>query len=291
LTATGAIAQVTAAEHTSSGDRAKAIALVAAGFGIGSGLVAVVRGAGAGVLGFRGIFALALVPLGLVALLRRWVAEPDRYRAIEAAPDKPIPVLGAVRRRFRGRLLVLAALAFAVASITGPANSFLFVYAENVLGLSPAVTATMVVGAGATGLAGLMAGRWGADRLGRRLCGAVALCAIAAAGVLTYSGTVPAVVTGYLLAVGSGSAFAPAAGALAAELFPTEVRASVAGWTVGAGVLGGVTGLLAFGAVADAGGRFSHAAVAVFVPAALASVLFAVIPETRGRELEEWDRS
>lgn len=290
LTATGAVAQVAAAEQTPSADRAKAVALVAAGYGIGSGLVALVRGAGAGPLGFRGVFVLALVPLAGVLVARRWLVEPDRYRAVEAAEEKPIPVLGAVARPFRGRLMVLAALAFAVASITGPANSFLFVYAENILGLSPAVTAAMVVGAGVSGLAGLLAGRWCADRFGRRRSGAVTMAAIAGAGLLTYSGSVLAVIVGYLLAVAAGSAFAPSAGSLSAELFPTEIRATVAGWVVAAGVLGGAAGLLAFGAVADAGGRFSLAATAVFVPAAAASVLFALLPETRGRELEEWDR-
>jgi AAHS family cis,cis-muconate transporter-like MFS transporter len=196
LTATGAIAQVTAAEQTSAHDRAKAIALVAAGYGLGSGLVAVVRGVGAGALGFRWVFVLAVVPLALVLLARRWVTEPDRYRAVEAAADKPIPVLGAVERRFRRRLVVLALLAFAVATFTGPANSFLFVYAENVLGLSSAVTATMVVGGGAAGLGGLLAGRWGADRFGRRLSGATMLVVIAGAGLVTYSGAVAAVIGG-----------------------------------------------------------------------------------------------
>jgi MFS family permease len=289
LTATGAIAQVTAAEQTSAHDRAKAIALVAAGYGLGSGLVAVVRGVGAGALGFRWVFVLAVVPLALVLLARRWVTEPDRYRAVEAAADKPIPVLGAVERRFRRRLVVLALLAFAVATFTGPANSFLFVYAENVLGLSSAVTATMVVGGGAAGLGGLLAGRWGADRFGRRLSGATMLVVIAGAGLVTYSGAVAAVIGGYLLAVAAGSAFAPSAGALAAELFPTEIRATVAGWVVAAGVLGAVSGLIAFGAVADAGGRFSLAAATVFIPAAVCSGLFALLPETHGRELEGWE--
>ncbi len=243
-----------------------------------------------GALGFRGVFVLAVVPLALVLVARRWVAEPDRYLAVEAAADKPIPILGAVDRRFRRRLLVLALLTFAVATITGPANSFLFVYAENVLGLSSAVTATMVVGAGAAGLGGLLAGRWGADRFGRRLSGAAMLVAIAGAGLVTYRGTVPGVIIGYLLAVAAGSAFAPAAGALAAELFPTEIRATVAGWVVAAGVLGAVRGLIAFGSVADAGGRFSLAAAIVFIPAGVCGALFALLAETRGRELEEWEQ-
>ena len=65
------------------------------------------------------------------------------------------------------------------------------------------------------------------------------------------------------------------------------VRASVAGWLLVAGVLGAVGGLVAFGAVADLGNRFSLAAVVLFLPAALAAGLFWCVPETRGREPED----
>jgi MFS family permease len=113
------------------------------------------------------------------------------------------------------------------------------------------------------------------------------MVAIAGLGVLTYSGSRPALVAGYLLGVLAASTFGPAAGALANELFPTSVRASVAGWLVAASVLGAVLGLLAFGAVADIGNRFALAALATFLPSVVAVSLFALLPETRGREPED----
>lgn len=287
LTATAAVGEVSAAEETTAADRAKAVALVAAGFGIGSGLIAVVRGVAGDALGWQALFSLALVPLVLVVVAGRRVGEPDRYRAAEGREDRPLPVLGAVGRRFRRDVLALAALFFAISLVTGPATSFLFVYAESILGLSPAVTAGLVAGAGLTGLAGLLIGRWAADRLGRRRTVAGALVSVAVAGVVTYSGSALALAIGYLVAIGAGAAFAPAAGALQAELFPTSVRAAVAGWVAAAGVLGAVVGLLAFGAVADAVDRFSVAALMVCVPTAVASALAAALPETVGRELEE----
>jgi MFS family permease len=287
LTATDAIGEVSAAEHTASSDRAKAIALVAAGYGIGSGLVAVVRGVGGDALGWRPLFVLALVPLVLVVVAGRHVTEPDRYRVAAARKDKPLPVLGAVGPRFRRDVAILAALVFAVSLVTGPANSFLFFYAEGILDLSPMVTASLVVGAGGTGLVGLLVGRWGADRLGRRLTGALALVGVALAGIVTYSGPAVAAGAGYLLAVLAGSVFAPAVGAMHAELFPTSVRATVAGWLLAAGVLGAVVGLFSFGAIADVEDRFDLAALAVFVPAAVVSGLFTLLPETKGKELEE----
>jgi MFS family permease len=287
LTASNAIAGTTASEQTASSDRAKAIALLAAGFGVGAGLFAVLRGLASEAIGFRPVFALAIVGVVVVAVAGRAITEPDRYQRARTAGEHATPVLGAVHRRFLPRLLPVLGLAFAVAVVTGPANSFVFLYAESILDLSPAVSASLVAAAGVTGLAGLLAGRWGSDHLGRRVTGAAGLVGVALCGILTYSGTVPAAGAGYLLAVFSGSVFAPAAGALHAELFPTRIRGTVAGWTVAAGVLGAVTGLVAFGAIADRADRFDLAALAVFVPAAIAALLFALLPETRGQELEE----
>ncbi len=290
LSATNALAQVGAAEETGSHDRAKAIALVAAGYGVGSGLTAVISGLAKSALGFRGVFLLAVVPLAGVFLIRRWLVESDRYTVAAArAGHHPLAVFGAVGPAFRRRLMVVTSLAFAVAVITGPANSFIFLYAQNVLKLSGAVTAAMVVVAAPFGLVGLLIGRWLADHLGRRPTGAAAMVAVGLSAALTYSGSRPALLIGYEVSVLAASIFAPAAGALANELFPTDVRASVAGWNVAASVLGAVLGLLAFGALAQVGTRFdgTRAGLIIFLPVLGATALFLALPETRGREPED----
>jgi MFS family permease len=287
LAATNGLAQVTAAEQTASADRAKAVALIAAGYGTGAGVIAIVHSLAASTLGFRGVFALALVPLALLPLLSRWIEEPDRFTVAAAGPERPVPVLDAVARPFRRRLAVIVVLGFAVSVITGPANSFVFLFAQNYLRQPGFVTAGMVVGAGVAGLGGLLAGRWLADRAGRRLTGALAMMAVAVLAIWTYSGSAPALVAGYVLGTFAASVFAPAAGALLNELFPTSVRASTAGWWLVAGVLGAVTGLVIFGTVAGASHRFLVAGVVTFLPAALVMVLFWLLPETRGREPEE----
>ncbi len=286
LSATNAVSQVAAAEHTGSGDRAKAVALVTAGYGVGAGATAVLHSLASSTLGFRGIFALAVVPLAILPLVARWVSEPDRF-VMAAASDHALPVLGPVGPRFRGRLALLALLAFGIAVVTGPANSFTFLYAQNVLRLPGTVTAAMVVGAGVAGLGGLLAGRWLADRLGRRPTAAIGVAGMAACGILAYSGSSWALVTGYVAGVLAGSVFAPAGGAMVNELFPTPVRASVAGWWVLAGVIGAAAGLVVFGAIADAGNRFGVAALVTFLPAVAVVAALAWLPETRGREPEE----
>jgi MFS family permease len=291
LSSTNAIAVVVAAEETERRDRAKAIGLMTAGYGIGAGLTALVRGV-AGDLGFRGLFGLALVPLAAVPLLARRLEEPDRYQRLRAAEDPQLAaarpaVLGRVRADLRPRLWLLATLAFAIAFVTGPINTFLFVYAENALGMSRSATAAMVLAAAPIGLVGLLIGRWAADRLGRRVTAAGTQAVVALAGMLTYSGSRPALAAGYLLAILAASAYAPSFGALGAELFPTSVRATAAGWLVAAGVLGAVAGLVAFGLLTDALASFATAAVLICAPVVLTCVLFVRLPETRGLELEQ----
>jgi MFS family permease len=286
LSATNALAEVMGAEETGAADRAAAVALVSGGYAVGAGLSAIVHSLASAALGFRGICALALVPLALVWALRSWVEEPSRFRVAEASADHPTPVLGAVGRRFRGRLAILALIAFTISIITGPANSFVFLYAQDVLHLPGYQTALMVVVAGACGFGGLLCGRWAADHLGRRPTSTVAMVGAAFSATFAYSGSRAALLIGYSLGVLSGSLLAPAVGSLLTELFPTSVRASVTGWWVLAGVLGAVAGLVAFGAVADVGNRFALAAELTFLPTAAAASLFWLLPETKGREPE-----
>ena len=184
----------------------------------------------------------------------------------EAAAEHPTPVLG--RRSAPATASGCScwrSSAFAISIITGPANSFLFLFAQDVVHQAGYVTALMVAAAGVVGLGGLLCGRWLADRVGRRPTAAGAMVAIGFSGALAYSGSRPALVVGYILGVLSGSLLAPAVGSLLTELFPTSVRASATGWWVTAGVLGAVGGLVLFGAVADVGNRFAAAADITFL--------------------------
>jgi MFS family permease len=287
LAAANQLAQVAAAEQTASRDRAKAVALIAAGYGTGAGTIAIGHSLASRLLGFRGVFLVALIPLLLLPLLRRWMEEPGRYEVAHVAATHPVPVFGAVGRAYRARLAVVAGLAFAVAVVTGPANSFVFLFAQNDLHQQGIIVAAMVAGAGVAGLAGLLTGRWLADRVGRRTTGMMAMTAMALFAVLAYSGSASGLLSGYILEVFSAAVFAPAIGAISVELFPTSVRASVGGWYLAASALGAVVGLLVFGAVAGSGQRYGVAGVITFLPVILAVALFRLVPETRGREPED----
>ena len=287
LSATSAISEVIAAEHTDAAGRASAMALVAATYGIGAGLIAVLHSLLSKVIGFRGVFLLAIIPLLLVPLVRRWVTEPDRYTIVRGSDHHSAPVLEVVEGPYRFNLVIIALVAFALSFITGPANSFVFLYAQDVAHLGGVTTALMVVGAGAPGLVGLLAGRWMCDHVGRRITGAIGMVGLGVCGLLTYTGPRAALVVGYLVSIMFGSVLAPALGALVNELFATSVRASASGWFLAAGVVGAVCGLVAFGAVATTGDRFALAAAVTFIPASLVAGLFWTLPETMGRELED----
>ncbi len=283
LTTVNALAGVIAAEESTSRDRSSAIALIAVAYGIGSGAVSVGRGLLPGEPSFRVVTAFVLVPLIVIPLLARKVREPEISDAAERATGMP----GLVPAGLRGRVAVLAVLAGVLAIATGPGFTYLFVYGEGVLGATPGQLSLMVLAAGPAGLAGLLAGRYGADHLGRRGTAAVGMVLTGVALLVAYGGELPMLVVGYLGSVAAASAFGVPHGALAAELVPTTIRATVAGWVTVTSVLGAVLGLAVFGFLADFTGSFAAASRLIGILVAASSMGFVLLPETRGLELDE----
>jgi MFS family permease len=274
---------VMVAEEVASRHRAWGLSLLAVAFGIGSGTVAVTRGILPGEPSFRVVTAFALVPLLVLPLLARSIREPRI--ATEAVTDQGFP--GRIPVGWRLRVLTLALLTGALSVASGPAFTFLFVYGERVVGATPGQMSLLILASGPTGLLGVLAGRYGADRVGRRVTAGTAMAVTGCAVFVGYSGGFAALVAGYLLTLAGSGAFASPFGSLAAELVPTRARATTAGWMMVAGVLGGVGGLAAFGALADATGTFATAARLLGLGAAALCVGFALVPETRGMELDE----
>jgi len=281
LSTVNALSGVVAAEETTAATRSAGIALITAAYGLGSGIVSVGRGLLPGEPSFRVVTGFVLVPLLLLPLLARRIREPK----ITAGHLHPEGVLGTVPRVYRGRVALLAGLTGAIALATGPGFTYLFVYGERVLDATPLLLSLLVIAAGPVGLAGILAGRWGAERYGRRATGAVAMAATGLAVAYGYAGTTRDLAVGYLVTIAASSAFAPPTGALTAELVPTSVRATAAGWMTLAGVVGAVLGLTLFGVLADLTGGFTAAARTLGVLVAVLAVGFVGLPETRGTEL------
>jgi MFS family permease len=283
LSGVNAVTGVVASEETRTKDRSAAIALVTAAYGLGAGLIVVGRAALGELATFRVVTAAALIPLALLPLIVRGTREPriTRDRLSERG------ILGAVPRQYVRSVALLSALSGLIALATGPAFSYLFVYGERVLGVSPGLLALLVVLAGPAGLIGILIGRAAADRIGRNVAAGFSMAATGGAVAWAYGGTAVQLAVGYLLAIMASSSFAPPTGALGAELVPTRIRATLAGWVTFAGVLGAVVGIAGFGVLADATGGFDQAARTIGVVTALTASGFLLLPETRGMELED----
>ncbi len=284
LTGANALAGVIAAEETASRSRAAALALVGAAYSLGTGAISVLRGVAGESLGFRGVFALALVPLLLLAVFARHAGETSRFQATRVMQRRR---LGAIPRHHLPRLLLVALLTAAVGLVVGPVFTYLFVYGERVLGSSPAQMAILVLVAGPSGLVGLLAGRLAADRIGRRGTATAAMILLGTGGIIAYSDGQTQLAVGYLLAIFAAAAVIPSGGALDSEIFPTSIRATAAGWVAAAAVAGSVVGLAVFGILTDATGTFRAAAITVSLPAILLAGAYFWLPETRGMELEQ----
>lgn len=274
---------VMVAEEVASRHRAWALSLLAVAFGLGSGTVAIGRGLLPGDPSFRVVTTFALLPLVLLPLLARWIREPRI--AATTPPEHGVP--GRIPAGWRLRVCVLALLTGTLSAASGPAFTFLFVYGERVAGATPGQMSLLIAASGPAGLLGVLGGRAGADRLGRRVTAAVAMAVTGVAVYQGYSGGLVALSAGYLGALAGVGAFASPFGALAAELVPTRARATTAGWMTVASIVGAVAGLTVFGALADATGAFSSAARLLGLSAAGLSVGFTLLPETRGMELDD----
>jgi MFS family permease len=287
MSATNAVAGVIAAEEVATSDRSRALAVITVGYGVGAGLPVTLRAVTGGGIGFRTLFLVAVPLLLSLPLAARLVREPDRAARLVEAERATATRLGKVPAALRGRLALVATLTFFVAFLTGPVNTYLFLYAERVAGLSPGAQGLLAPAAALMGAAGLWAGVHLADRFGRIPTAMWSKFALAGAGVLTYSAGAWGAAVGYVLTLFIGSSYAPAVAATAAEIFPTSVRATAAGWLTVTGTVGAVIGLVVFGLVADATSSFSTAAWVVSVPAALSAVGYRFLPETKHLELEE----
>jgi MFS family permease len=281
LSATAALAQVVVAELSKPQGRATALALVTAGYGLGAGINALTHSALRGIVGFRGLFLTTAIPLISVVILRNKFPEPSDVKEVEEGR----PRFGSVGEGSLGRLLKVMAVIAATSAISGPASSFVYLYAENVVHLQKGVESGMVAISALTGLTGLMLGRRVADSWGRRPAIVIGISGIAASSLVLYAGGKPAVVAGFLAGVLSTGFLAPGGSAFPNELFATDVRASVAGWGIVASVIGGVIGLMSFGIVANQTGSFEDGALAVFIALVPALAFVVALPESLGARL------
>jgi MFS family permease len=281
LSGVNAVAGVVASEETRAKDRSAAIALVTAAYGVGAGLIVVGRAALGDVATFRIVTAAAVRP---AARCCRSSCAAHGSRASRAATSaragcsvrSPAPYVRSVallsalsgldRARHRTGVLVPVRLRRTRARhVLRTARAARRARRPGRPRRHPART-------GGGGPHRPQPRRRRVDGWDRRR------------GRLGVRRDDTRLAVGYLLAILSSSAFAPPTGALGAELVPTRIRATLAGWITFAGVLGAVIGIAGFGVLADATGGFDRAARTIGIVTALTSAgLPAAARDARGR--------
>jgi MFS family permease len=295
--------------------RGKALALMQSSWAIGEGLAALVAGLllglGSVVLapglelpGWRAVFFVGVLPALLVLWVRRRVAEPEIWRGHleqRASAGEKRPALGQARARRGGlarlwqpdlRRHAVIATVMNTATLFGYWGLFTWIPAFLALppeqggrGLTITETTLWLIVMGVGKWFGYVLFGYAADTAGRRRA---YIAYLTAAALL-----VPVFVTlkdpRWLLIVAPwvaffGTGYFSGFGAIASELFPTEIRATAMGLTYNLGRAVSAAAPFLVGALAL---RYGLPAALLVTSGAflLAAVLASLLPETKGTEL------
>ncbi len=285
------VAFVVVSEEVDAGVRGWAIGLLSALGSVGYGIAAL-GFAGINVIpyGWRGLYALALIPLLLIIPLRRILPESRRFeREAESglSPGNILVPLRALFRAYPARLGMLLAVAF-LGSMGGNAAGILFPkYLQEAHGWSPGQVTELFFLAGAIGFLGnIVAGRL-SDRFGRRMLGSLFYLLAPIMTVWMYSTHSNLVIPLWTVEVFFDTASSTIGSAFSAELFPTSYRATAGSALSVAGTTGGALGLFLEGILYRSTGSHWSAVRYLTVFWAIAPVIvYLFFPETAGRELE-----
>ena len=258
----------------------------------GNGLAIVLFGA-VDVLpwGWRSLYLLGLVPLTVVAWMRRRLPETERFTQQQRTRSAPAgwlrPVID-LARMYPGRILAIGVVIFLLNFAENSAGFFGPKYLQEEHGWLPWQYSILGVCGGFIGiLGGPFAGRL-SDRYGRKRVAAVFLVAHPLLVIAFYQLFGWPLAPIWVFMVFSGMAAGVALGAFANELFPTSYRSTAAGARIIIATLGGTLGLVTESLLYGVLG--SHwEAVTILVTAALLApwIVLRFFPETSGRSLEE----
>jgi MFS family permease len=271
--------------------RGKALGLMQSSWAIGYMAAAIVNWIVQDVLGldWRAVFFVGILPALLTLWIRRSVKEPEVWVRARALPAVPLgrvlggPMLGVTI----ALALMNACTLFAYWGFNTWIPSFLRAAPDaGGIGLSNATMSTFVLVNNVGMWLGYITFGVVSDRLGRKRT-YVAYLLLAAVFVLAYTSTKN---PWALLALGPITSFFATGyfsgfGAVSAELYPTAVRATAQGLTYNSGRIVSAFAPALGGSVARSHGypaALSIAAAAFIV----AACLWAFIPETKGRSIE-----
>lgn len=274
---------VVAAEEMPRNSRAYAVSVLAMASGFGAGIAVLsLRLADVGDGGWRLVYLLSAIWCIVALDLTRRLPETRRFAA--AAAQRTIDS----QRLHRGRLLLLAAVAFAGNVFIAPASFFQNRYLTDVHDFTGGMIGIFSITVGTPAAIGLILGGRIADSRGRRRLIAITLplSTLAVIGAYATSGFGLWFLT--LLGATLGSAAYPALAVYRAELFPTGNRSRAAGLVTASALIGGIGGLVATGRLLDADWSYASVMATMGIGQLIVTILVvAAYPETAHRELED----
>ncbi len=265
--------------------------------GLGQGLLSAFGAFGSGMaamlfpvlqhttLGWRGMYLVGVLPLLIVAYLRRSLPETRRWTDASQHAMGRSKLRDLFQPGLRSNLIVLTLVSATATALAAPTFSFASYRATNALGWTPAQVSTMILAAGSLGFIGhFLSGRL-ADTVGRRWVGLFGLLGSAVAAVLFYQTAwlFPA----FALLTFSDASAVIAINAFGTELFPTDLRATAKVWITNSAIVGALAGLGAVGALGTAVGGYAVVVSALALLIVVVAPAIFLLPETRQRELEE----
>jgi putative MFS transporter len=267
-------------------------ALSACGNGLGAGLFAAIESLP---YGWRSLYAIGLVPLLLIPLLRRQVRETRRFtlhRAVAARHDAGGLLTGWYRplaslaRAYPGRALGIAAAGGLMAVGESAVFQFTGYYTLTVHQWSPGQFSLMFIVGGAVGIIGnVVAGRLG-DRVGRRTIGFVSLALFPLFAWLFYHGPGWSLPISWTLFVFCNTAGGAVVRAFSTELFPTSYRGTSAAWLSFMQAIGWALGVALVGLGTYAPGDIAQMTSLIALSVFGAALALLALPETYRQELE-----
>ena len=283
---------VVVAEELGAARRGLALGVLAAFGGIGHGLAAVSFAVvGAGAYGWRLLYLAGVLPLVVVAWLRRSLTETRRFLAHRerraGRMADATTLLRALAREHPRRLAALAAMIVPIYFVTAPAIAFQSKFLQEAHGYAPATVALLYfVGGLVSVTTQLGVGRF-SDRVGRKPVVLATVILTALGTLLLYRGAGVWVPTGWLVMVAAYLGLDVMLSALGSELFPTAYRSTASAARAVTATIGAALGLAAEGPLFTLTGSHAAAIAWMLVPLVAVPIALARLPETARRELED----
>jgi len=298
LIAEWAIAMVVAAEEFPAKRRASAMGIIQASSTLGAvacaGLVPILIKLPPG---FRTVYFVGAIPLGLIALARRTMREPPRFEAqlkertaTSTSTEASTRSLFAIFRGPNAMRVLVVALVWSLGYIcTQNAVTFWKEFAVHERGFTDGdVGLSITIAALAAMPLAFLSGKL-LDMIGRKAGAAIIFVVLSASTAAAYTLHSWALLTASLVfAIFGSTAILQVMNTYTAELFPTAERADAFAWSNNLlGRIGYVASPYFVGLAAEQYGWGPSVRMTAVFPIVALLIILAVFPETRGTELDD----